>query len=621
MKKQVLMWVMLILLVGGMVEAAKKGEIIFDNGVMVGVYIDTSQAVRIGDTISFAKQANSVVVGISNSGQIFTMEEANYKQNYNPKKDYTIDESILWIGSPGYDKIVIKKAPESESEPEKTIPPTEPEPEDTTPTPSSPVYNSLADIQLALKDKKITHGQAYEEAAKIAKQEADKFKKTKEVYDQKLQNLGTGKIDKEGKIPPTVAGNDLDVTGKVLGFPQRPPEGRAVQNFKELKVGDRLYLNDDDQNPEYGNIKSIDKETGEIEWVAESNQNINVIFTPESHPDIASKMFKPISDDEFRKQQQTLLDSQKPNENNAKAAQTFAESIEWQGTWLDAMDLSNWYSKGEYSAKKWGAFISGGFQAVASLGEYRALSNLLFPETTEAWSEWANSETLNRWASLPSTITADLCVDDDTKRANRPGQTAVFITTSAGTHQSVGAASAERSPAKFPIICTKDKDDEWTCPKNLVCNDNTFCFKDKSATKPEEGYFYKITWAVKAPADEKFTRFVDEAGNAAKFNVYLVGPSGDLPLYTRKGITDPKKVIQLVKGDSDGGMIIRYLPGEYSQVCVRFADDGYIKDRDGDDIHEFCNSVTLSEGGVTEYAQSARFETIASTSAEVELNI
>ncbi|MBI4152291.1 hypothetical protein HY495_01160 [Candidatus Woesearchaeota archaeon] len=691
MKKQVLMWVMLVLLVGTMVEAeidfksmkdadtaAKKayGEQKYDLArdiyeyaaikfpddfnkggkgqlALASVYTLTNQPVKKAKLVSAAltnpeltpqdfNLAKTVIRGTINNPALFPLENQieglNENFNFENKKvlsgliDSGLDESKAFYAQ-GYNPAISlgiteddfnnmkKQFAEIQTSPAHSSP-------GSTPSLSSPAYRSITDIQLALQQKKITTAQAYEEAKKINEATELKLNQPEMMYIQNLrQKYPT--ITDEGKIPVTIIGVVLDQI-----IPEVPRDIKLnvrADSLKvtDFKVGDTVYY-DYDPTKKVQLSRTITKvESGKVYY--SNNDQKEVFFTNAilDKDDRIISIFE--SDVSLSKRKNEYIEKTKKEYSNtqdyknakeqAEEARKFAESIQWQGSWLEALEQSPWYGKGAFSPNKWGAFIGGGFQAVASVGSYRALSNLLFPETTEAWSEWANSETINRWASLPSTTTEDLCKDDDTKRANRPGQSAVFITTSAGTHQSVGAVSAERSPAKFPILCTKNKDDEWTCPKNLVCNDDTFCFKDKTAAKPEEGYFYKITWAVKAPVDEKFTRFVDEAGNAAKFNVFLVGPNGDVPLYTRKGITDPKKVIQLVKGDSDGGMIIRYLPGEYSQVCVRFADDGFIKDRDGDDIHEFCNTITLSDGGVNEYTQSARLETITSTSAGVELNI
>ncbi len=358
-----------------------------------------------------------------------------------------------------------------------------------------------------------------------------------------------------------------------------------------------------------------------IKQYLDPSGNLKSDLTDANLQEIATKLSVKIdngeSKDSFLKKVNAALDDKtdpkaiSEKEKLAKETRESADSMHWQGTWLDNLDNQKWYQ----TSKGIGSILSGGFELVGSLGSYRALSNLLFPDTTKAWSDWANKETLTRWADLPNFAAAKACKEDDAKRANRPGQAAAFITTTAGTDQAVGAINAEKSPTKFPLLCRKNKAEEWVCPKDLVCKDNTYCYKDKNADKPEEGYFYKITWGVTAPSDEKFTPYVDEDGVAAKFNVYL----DDKPLYVKKSITEPKQVLQLTNGGHDGGMIVRYLPTDYANVCIRF--DKPIKDIGSDDINEICASIISTTGGVVEYAGSSKAETVTSTSADVELDI
>ncbi len=474
--------------------------------------------------------------------------------------------------------------------------------------------DTIEACQTKLKDKELTHGQAYDAMKSIADESEKDFKEKKEKYDKTISDLGD-KV-KDGKIPNTVTGSALDTIAKNLGIERKNNgefnvgeiitgygSGKEGQKYKVIEgiiEGDKKYLkvvalDEKDTACSSSNPCQIDVSGIKPEEEGDSG------YTRESE-----------SDETLRERTQALLDAQKPDETQSKKDKESADSIRWQGTWWDIADKPDtWYSK----TKGVGSILSGGFELVGTLGSYRALSNLLFPDTTKAWSEWANDETLTRWADLPNFAAAEACDADDAKRANQPGQAAAFITTTAGTHQFVGAINAEKSPTKFPILCRKNKAEEWVCPKDLVCKDNTYCYKDKNADKPEEGYFYKITWGVTAPADEKFTPYVDENGVAAKFNVYL----GDQPLYVKKGVTEPKQVLQLTNGGHDGGMIVRYLAKDYTNVCIRF--DKEIKDRDGDNIEEICASIISSQGGVVEYASSSKGETVTSTSADVELDI
>ncbi len=480
---------------------------------------------------------------------------------------------------------------------------------------------TLKDVQEALQQKQITHGEAYDAMKSIADNDAAKAKQSDDSYKTLIDDIKSAGItlDKDGKIPSTAS---PDAVGKIGGIylgisPNQPVETKiSPQHISDFKTDDIVTIGDGEYKVGFVGKDGIQfypqsqDQTDTIIYKSEKefqqgvkDRQINIVRTTGE------------SESSYLARVNAILEQQKSEPDKAQAAATIskqsAESMRWQGTWWDIVDNSPGYR----AAKDVGSILTGGFELVGSLGSYRALSNLLFPDTTKEWSAWANSETLTRWADLPNFAAAQACGADDAKRANRPGQSAAFITTTAGTDQAVGAINAEKSPTKFPLLCRKNKADQWVCPKDLICKDNTYCYKDKNAEKPEEGYFYKITWGVTAPSDEKSTPYVDEDGTAAKFNVYL----DTIPLYKKKGITEPKQVLQLTNGGHDGGMIVRYLPNDYNSVCIRF--DKPIKDMGSDDINEICSTIIPTTGGVVEYAGSSKIDPVTSTSADVELDI
>ncbi len=471
--------------------------------------------------------------------------------------------------------------------------------------------DTINDCQEKLKNKAITHGEAYDAMKIIADKSEKEYQEKKTVYDKKISDLGTA--IKDGKIIIT---KDLEAKAKAIFNIDRQDIFISPADISALEKGDKIKI-------KINNVEQIltFKEVNDQSLVVfEENGAGNEPISVDINQFAGSLKAEKETDEALRARTQAQLDSLKPDETQSKKDKQSAESTRWQGTWWDIADQpGTWYAK----LKSGGSILTGGFEIVGSLGSYRALSNLLFPDTTKEWSSWANDETLSRWADLPNFAAAEACGQDDAKRANQPGQSAAFITTTAGTFQAVGSIQAEKSPTKFPILCSKNKEDQWVCPKdpkdpskNLVCKDNTYCYKDKNAEKPEEGYFYKITWGVTAPSDEKFTPYVDEDGVAVKFNVYL---DKIIPLYNKKGITEKKQVLQLTNGGHDGGMIVRYLPTNYNTVCILF--DKPIKDIGSDDINEICSTIIPSTGGVVEYASSSKAETVTSTSADVELDI
>ncbi|MBI4151929.1 hypothetical protein HY496_03070 [Candidatus Woesearchaeota archaeon] len=465
--------------------------------------------------------------------------------------------------------------------------------------------NSLEDCQAKVNekdpDKRITYGQAADALNQIAEEK-------KQKYDTAIKDVDKNNLNLDGTIKSGLTSQQLISIQNSLGLPYAPTQD--IKGVQDVKVGDVLqYVGSQKEGfPGVVKVKGFDNQ------VQEGGATVSVIVFEESGPqgknlavkveEVASKFKKPESDEQLLARINEEITSQ---ESVEKVATSFGQ----KSLWTDQFREVDWVQ----SVGSIGKILGSGVQAFASIGSYRAFSNLLFPEITKEWSEWANTELTQRWASLPNFFSEELCTDDNTKRANQPGQSAAFITTSAGTHQFVGAVSAERSPTKFPILCSKNKEDEWTCPGTSVCKDDTYCYKDKASEKPEEGYFYKITWGVSAPADEKFTPYLDENGVAAKFNVYL----DETPLFKRKGILDPREVIQLQNGGRDGGMILRYSPVEYQRVCIHFAKP--IKDRQGDDVPNICVSIKPSQGGVVEYASSSKTEPIASSSEEVEITI
>jgi len=299
---------------------------------------------------------------------------------------------------------------------------------------------------------------------------------------------------------------------------------------------------------------------------------------------------------------------------------------EWQGSWFEVIGTDAYQTlvKGNTQFGQ----IAGGVGALAQrLGNYRALSNLLVPDTTKSWMEVANSETLTMWADLPNFAAREACGIDEEKSRETPGKSAVFIHTIGNTYQFVGSIQAEKSPQTQPILCHKNSDQtssqEWICDKKQVCVDTQFCYKDTNEDgKPEgdplQGTFYKISWGVTAPTDEKFTPYIDENGVAVKFNIELRGDNNKW-LYQRAG-TATNSVLQLKNGARDGKTIVQYSPNTYTRACIKFADDGQVKDSEGDSVTEICANFIESNAGSIEYSSSSRTESTTSDSPEITEN-
>ncbi len=268
---------------------------------------------------------------------------------------------------------------------------------------------------------------------------------------------------------------------------------------------------------------------------------------------------------------------------------------------------------------------------LGKLGKYPGLSNLLFPETTKAWQNWADNEFLNTWADIPGRVTREACQYDQKKRSEIPGKSVAFIH-SKGSYQFVGSLQAEKSISTTPMMCERNTKEnateEWICPKESVCV-NSMCYKgddpeeiDPDFAKPIQGYVYKITWGVTAPQDLAQTPYVDENGIAVKLNLLLEGSTRSTYIFKRSGVPDDE-AIELKNGASDGGTIFKALEDDYVNVCVKFKDGYQVKDDEGDFVDEICADFIPSAQGMVDYGKSGGSSSFSTTSSstEVEMNI
>lgn len=351
-------------------------------------------------------------------------------------------------------------------------------------------------------------------------------------------------------------------------------------------------------------------------------------------------------DSEKGKLGDTSLRQAKRELQKVKELEDKAQSLSYKTTWYDSLkedDVGSWFA-GERLTQKNGKYvlerteladIGGGLGIFASkLGSYQALSNLLFPEVTQSWIEAANTPWLNAWANLPSYAAThglaviDACSYDDAKRTEIPGSSTTFVRTPSNTYQAVASIQAERSVSSVPILCRQNSDpaaeQEWICSKGQVCVDDSFCYKDENndgeadSDKPVEGYFYKITWGVVAPRDEKQTPFVDENRKAVRFNIQLLG-DGEVWLYQRDGLAD-SSVIALANGEADQNIILHYSARKFTHACIRYDPAHPIKDADGDLIEDQCPEFVESAAGSIEFRDSERQELVSTKSADVTVN-
>ena len=463
--------------------------------------------------------------------------------------------------------------------PEVKVTPSQPKPNQ----PTSHEQEVKAKVNAVLKDlqaRKITHGEASEMIEALAKEEEAYLKENSLWHETQLkvdnvlkQNGIAGKT-----VPETVTTFDLDNIGKGLNI-QREPD-----------MDDNAYR------------ELINKKLGEIN----------------AYLDKDSKLYKDLMEK--------------------------ADSLYWQGDWLEAMgpEAYDILVSGDWS----GGHIIGGIAGFAGqLGKYRALSNLLFPETTQDWLEWSNSEFLLNWADLPGFASREWCGYDEAKRYSEPGKSTAFVGTVSGTYQFVGSIQAEKSSYKIPISCKLNPnydgmpssdlvdvsmlsmpatgqafyntEDEWICNNEQVCKDDGFCYLTEKSEEPVKGYYYKITWGVSAPTDEKFTPYVDENGKAVKFNLKLFG-NDQKWVFKRQGAFGTS-VIALNNGAQDSGTIVSYLAEDYYQVCIVFDSNYKVSDYENDVVKDICTNFLDVSTGYVDY--NGDVDSIVSSSSGVSVNI
>ncbi|MBU0459470.1 MAG: hypothetical protein KJ771_01545 [Nanoarchaeota archaeon] len=269
--------------------------------------------------------------------------------------------------------------------------------------------------------------------------------------------------------------------------------------------------------------------------------------------------------------------------------------------------------------------------ALSKLGSYRSLSNLLLPDATKEWTAFSDQEGLRIWADLDAFAASQYCRDDEEKRSTQDGKAYAFVRTSSGTYQFVGSIQAEYTTETTQILCERnpdqDSEEEFICGKGLVCVDNNFCYEDKNddgeadSKEPAQGHYYKISWGVTAPQDEKFTPYVDENGKAVRFNIQLSGPEGSQWIFKRLGKFGAN-VIELDNGANDGGIITKFLQELYTQVCIVFDPKDSVIDFDGDPVSTICTHFVATTQQSVEYGTATgNSPSITSTSKDVEMNI
>ncbi|MFH1395822.1 MAG: hypothetical protein ABIG93_00325, partial [archaeon] len=205
------------------------------------------------------------------------------------------------------------------------------------------------------------------------------------------------------------------------------------------------------------------------------------------------------------------------------------------------------------------------------LGSGSFFSNLLFGkngqlEYVAEWDRFFAGSVVNEnyWSSLVCSWTYPDVQDDGV----------ALIETPSGTFQAVASIQAERTDEGI-ILCTYDEEegDYTSCPDDYEC-ENDVCVDNSG--EAATGSMYKITWAVRAPADEAFTPDIDENGVAVTYNIIIGTDLGDdgscgsdgscVRIYEYMG--DSSYPLKLINGESDGAVIAEWSVKDYNDVCI-----------------------------------------------------
>ncbi len=493
------------------------------------------------------------------------------------------------------------------------------------------------------KEDQLNYQEAREELQKLAEQaKQDAVNKNPKVkgYLGLGQELGVEgemtlteyKESVSGKVGE-LSGSDLDHVGETMGVKRTPmPAAQYKKNIVQA-----LSQYDNNQLRDFSFSLGIDAAPNEAgmsdaayrkQLMGDLSKKINSA-SPENLETIGAALGverSGESDAQYKKRLLKELDNADKQLGETKSLEESAEDLKWKGSFIaDALDsdVYNILVQGKWEV----ADVIGGVSSLLQrAGSYRALSNLLLPEVTKNWMKTADSEALAKWSNLVAFADSAFCGVDEARRSSIPGQGYSFVRTASGSYQFVGSIQAERSATKTPLLCMPNPDQEaeeaFICSRGLLCKDQQFCYENEDSETPEEGYFYKITWGVSAPADESYTPYVDENGKAVRFNLLLQGPSGNKWVFKRLGAMGAN-VLALENGQNDGGMIVKFLPLDYTRACIVFDPPNSIKDYFGEEITEICADFVVNNKGLVEYegASATAAPVAASTSAEVEMDI
>ncbi len=393
---------------------------------------------------------------------------------------------------------------------------------------------------------------------------------------QTEKNTGTGETTvTERREDGTTTVQQLDKDGKTESFELRSAEGRLLgkanvengdlESFEFLDENGRTegycYVKSCFANPEGGNIAWTDGEKVCQGTKAQCYTNGRLNPTRSKNKEEACKTL-------------TSSTCRAINDKENERSRHFEGGV-WD------------FLRGRSAAQQY-------IGSILSVGRgWGAASQYFFPLEK---SEWRKNAIEEFQANMLSDYITDelVCHYDAKKEVKKSGENAVFLSVGPGITQFVGTVSGEKSPYQGPVLCSE----ETPCLRG-GCSEEGFC---KQNGQIIQATFYKITWAVKAPAEEKFTPYKDENGVAITYNVQLRGERS-VYLYNRDDATG-ENVLRLNNAASDKDAYVTYSPVNYDEVCVVFGKPP--KDQTGKEVREFCSTFKPSQVGQVEWDESGR---------------
>jgi hypothetical protein len=249
----------------------------------------------------------------------------------------------------------------------------------------------------------------------------------------------------------------------------------------------------------------------------------------------------------------------------------------------------------------YGFWESGGRYVIAFFQDYKPqteASNLLFEgKGFEKWKEDVD-RTFSKVNLGTDYWSSEMCKSE----FDVIGDSVLVLENTGGTFQFLGRIEGERS-GLVPVICNATGE----CQTGSCRTFDNACVNNKNTADPSDDtilkqFFYKITYGVTAPSDQKLTPNVDEE-SAISFNILLTGKAESKSIFS--------DFIHLENGQPKRDVIVKYSSIEYDKLCLIFGKKAV--DRHGKKIDQICNTMQLSEKSFVNFQNNA--ETAASASS------